>query len=89
MANIHFELVTPERAVLSTDAHMVVIPGSEGDMGILAGHAPVMTTIRDGEIRVYSNATTVVQRVTVAGGFAEVGDNGLTVLAEQATVQAV
>ncbi len=86
MADIHFELVTPERAVLSTNAHMVVVPGSEGDMGILAGHAPVMTTIRDGEIRIYSNPTTVVQRITVAGGFAEVNEAGLTVLAEQATL---
>lgn len=86
MADLHFELVTPERAVLSTDAHMVVVPGSEGDMGILAGHAPVMTTIRDGEIRIYSNANTVVQRITVAGGFAEVNEAGLTVLAEQATL---
>lgn len=84
MADIHFELVTPERAVLSTDAHMVVIPGSEGDMGILAGHAPVMTTIRDGEIRIYSNPTTVVQRIKVARGFAEVNEAGLTVLAESA-----
>lgn len=86
MADIHFELVTPERAVLSTDAHMVVVPGSEGDMGILAGHAPVMTTIRDGEIRIYSNPTTVVQRITVAGGFAEVNEAGLTVLAESAVL---
>ena len=88
MADLHFELVTPERAVLSTDAHMVVVPGSEGDMGILAGHAPVMTTIRHGEIRIYSNPTTVVQRITVAGGFAEVNEAGLTVLAEQATLVA-
>jgi F-type H+-transporting ATPase subunit epsilon len=85
---LHFELVTPERAVLSTDAHMVVVPGSEGDMGILGGHAPVMTTIRDGEILVYSNPTTVVQRITVAGGFAEVNEGGLTVLAEQAVLAA-
>jgi F-type H+-transporting ATPase subunit epsilon len=88
VADLHFELVTPERAVLSTDAHMVVVPGSEGDMGILAGHAPVMTTIRDGEIRIYSNPTTVIQRITVAGGFAEVNEAGLTVLAEQATLVA-
>jgi F-type H+-transporting ATPase subunit epsilon len=88
VADIHFELVTPESAVLSTDAHMVVVPGSEGDMGILHGHAPVMTTIRDGEIRVYSNPTTIAQRITVAGGFAEVSDKGLTVLAESATVTA-
>ena len=84
MADLHFELVTPERAVLSTEAYMVEIPGSEGDMGVLALHAPVMTTIRDGEIRVYSNAATVTQRITVAGGFAEVNERGLTVLAERA-----
>jgi F-type H+-transporting ATPase subunit epsilon len=88
MADIHFELVTPERAVLSADAHMIVIPGSEGDMGILHGHAPVMTTIRDGEIRIYSNPTTISQRITVAGGFAEVSDGGLTILAENATLLA-
>ena len=82
MAALTFELVTPERAVLSTSAYLVELPGSEGDMGILADHAPVMTTIRDGEIRVYSNPTTIVQRITVAGGFAEVNEAGLTILAE-------
>ena len=87
MPDLHFELVTPERAVLQTDAHMVVVPGAEGDMGILHGHAPVMTTIRDGEIRVYANPTTITQRITVQGGFAEVNEHGLTVLAESATVQ--
>ena len=86
MADIHFEIVTPERAVLSVDAFMVVVPGSEGEFGAMAGHAPVMTTIRDGEIRVYSDPTTVTQRISVVGGFAEVSDKGLTVLAEQATV---
>ena len=57
-----------------------------GDTGAMAGHAPVMTTIRDGEIRVYSDTTTVSQRIMVAGGFAEVGEHGLTVLAESATI---
>ncbi len=86
MANLHFELVTPERAVLSTEAYLVEIPGSEGDMGVLAGHAPVMTTIRDGEVRVYAGAGAAPQRITVQGGFAEIGENGLTVLAERAEV---
>ncbi len=84
MTTLHFELVTPERAVLATEAHMVVIPGSEGDLGVLHGHAPVMTTIRDGEIRVYANPTTISRRITVKGGFAEVNEKGLTVLAESA-----
>jgi len=86
LADLHFELVTPERAVLSTDAFMVVIPGSEGEIGAMAGHAPVMTTIRDGEVRIYSDATTITQRISIAGGFAEISDKGLTVLAEQATL---
>lgn len=86
MATLTFELVTPEKAVLSTTAYMVEIPGSEGDMGVLAGHAPVMTTIRDGEVRVYATAGATPQRISVEGGFAEVGPDGLTVLAEQATV---
>jgi len=88
MPDLHFELVTPERAVLKTDAFMVVIPATEGDMGILAGHAPVMTTIRDGDIRVYSNMTTVSQTIPVRGGFAEIDERGLTVLAESATLPA-
>ena len=81
-----FELVTPERAVLSTAAYLVELPGSEGDMGILAGHAPVMTTIRDGEVRVYANAGASPQRIAVEGGFAEVTATGLTLLAERATL---
>jgi F-type H+-transporting ATPase subunit epsilon len=88
MATLHFELVTPERAVLSTEAYLVEIPGSEGDMGVLAGHAPTMTTIRDGEVRVYASAGASPQRITVQGGFAEIGENGLTVLAERAEVAA-
>ncbi len=81
-----FELVTPERAVLSTTAYLVELPGSEGDMGVLADHAPVMTTIRNGEVRVYASAGSTPQRIAVEGGFAEVSDRGLTVLAERATL---
>ncbi len=83
-----FELVTPERAVLSTSAYLVELPGSEGDMGVFEGHAPVMTTIRDGEVRVYATSGAVPQRITVQGGFAEIGENGVTVLAERAEVAA-
>jgi F-type H+-transporting ATPase subunit epsilon len=86
VATLTFELVTPEKAVLSTTAYLVEIPGSEGDMGVFAGHAPVMTTIRDGEVRVYASAGATPQRISVEGGFAEIGAYGLTVLAERATV---
>ncbi|MDH7637144.1 ATP synthase F1 subunit epsilon [Sphingomonas oryzagri] len=86
MADVHFELVTPEKKILSEDAYMVVVPGTEGDFGVLAGHAPLMSTVRDGEVLVYSSMTQIVQRVRVQGGFAEVTEKGLTILAEHAEV---
>ncbi|WP_294173647.1 ATP synthase F1 subunit epsilon [uncultured Sphingomonas sp.] len=84
MPDLRFELVTPERQVLAADVHMVVVPGSEGEFGVMAGHAPYMTTLRDGELAVYRTAGATPERVRVSGGFAEVGANGLTVLAESA-----
>ena len=84
MADLHFELVTPERQVMSDDVYMVVVPGTEGESGIMAGHAPYMTTLRNGEVAVYRNQGAQPEKIAVTGGFAEVGDNGLTVLAESA-----
>jgi F-type H+-transporting ATPase subunit epsilon len=81
---LHFELVTPARLVRSEDVYMVVVPGTEGDFGVLEGHAPFMSTIRDGEIAVYRAQGAEPERVAIQGGFAEVNDRGLTVLAEQA-----
>jgi len=85
MANLHFELVTPERRVRSEDVYMVVVPGTEGDFGVLAGHSPLMAVIRDGELQVLSAPGQVSARIRLEGGFAEVNEQGLTVLAEQAT----
>ena len=82
MADLHFELVTPDRQVMSEDVYMVVVPGSEGDSGIMAGHAPYMTTLKNGEISVYERAGAQPEKIAVSGGFAEVGDKGLTILAE-------
>ena len=79
---IHFELVTPARLVRSEDVHMVVVPGTEGEFGVLAGHAPFMTTIADGTVKVYKTENAAPEEIRIQGGFAEVGDNGLTVLAE-------
>jgi F-type H+-transporting ATPase subunit epsilon len=79
---LHFELVTPARLERSEDVYMVVVPGTEGDFGVLEGHAPVMSTIRDGAIQVYRTEGAAPENIAVRGGFAEVGDNGLTVLAE-------
>ena len=84
MADLHFELVTPEKLVMSEDVHMVVVPGAEGQFGVMAGHAPYMSTLRDGELAVYRTAGATPELITVSGGFAEVSDKGLTVLAENA-----
>lgn len=78
-----FELVSPERVIASTEAEMVVVPGEEGDFGVLPLHAPLVSLLRPGVLRVYEG-NEVRQRVFVAGGFAEVGERGLTVLAEEA-----
>ena len=79
---LHFELVTPAKLVRSEDVHMVVVPGTEGDFGVLEGHAPLMSTIRDGAVKVYKTEGAAPEEIQVQGGFAEVGANGLTVLAE-------
>ena len=79
---LHFELVTPARLVRSEDVYMVVVPGTEGEFGVLEGHAPFMSTIRDGAVKVYRTEGSEFETIEVRGGFAEVGENGLTVLAE-------
>jgi F-type H+-transporting ATPase subunit epsilon len=82
---LHFELVTPERLVRSEEVYMVVVPGTEGDFGVLEGHMPAMTTIRDNAaLEIYTSQGATPERLTIAGGFAEVNDKGLTILAESA-----
>ena len=78
-----FELVSPERLLFSTDVEMVVVPGGEGDFGVLAGHAPLVSTVRSGVIDVYGSDS-ISDRIFVAGGFAEVVAGRCTVLAEEA-----
>jgi len=79
---LHFELVTPARLVRSEDVYMVVVPGTEGEFGVLEGHAPFMSTIRDGAVQIYRSAGSAPEAIEVRGGFAEVNETGLTVLAE-------
>lgn len=62
---------------------MVIVPGTEGEFGVLEGHAPFMSTVRDGAIKVYKTENGQPEEILVQGGFAEVGANGLTVLAEK------
>lgn len=80
---VAFELVSPERLLLSVSAEMVVVPGSEGDFAVLAGHAPMLSTLRPGAIEVYEGDK-VQDRIFVGGGFAEISNDRLTVLAEEA-----
>jgi F-type H+-transporting ATPase subunit epsilon len=81
---VQFELVSPERLLMSQPVDMVVVPGAEGDFGVLPGHAPLISTVRPGIIDVYEG-NTVTDRIFVAGGFAEVTAERCTVLAEEAT----
>ena len=79
---LHFELVSPVKLLFSGDVESVVIPGSEGEMTILAQHAPILTSLRAGVVVVSSAKSS--ERIFVRGGFAEVNPKGLTVLAERA-----
>jgi F-type H+-transporting ATPase subunit epsilon len=82
MATLHFELVSPEKLVFSGEVEQVDVPGAEGDFGVLAGHAPLVTTLRPGILTVHGAGG--AQRIVVLGGFAEVSAQGLTVLADVA-----
>jgi F-type H+-transporting ATPase subunit epsilon len=79
---IDLEIVSPEKLLVSRPVDMVVIPGSEGDLGALPGHAPVMLLLRGGTVSVYENGQ-VTDRLFVTGGFAEVTPERVTVLADE------
>jgi F-type H+-transporting ATPase subunit epsilon len=79
---LHFELVSPEKLLFSGDVEQVDVPGAEGDFGVLAGHAPLVATLRPGILTVRSAGGE--QRIVVLGGFAEVSEKGLTVVANLA-----
>ena len=79
---LQFDLVSPEERVFSGAVDMVVVPGGDGDFGVLPDHAPLMSTIRSGAIAVHDGGE--VTRTFIHGGFAEVTPAGLTILAEEA-----
>ena len=82
---LQFELVSPEKLLLSQPVGMVVVPGSEGNFGVLPGHALFISTVRPGIIDVYENGMpTISERIFVSGGFAEVTPERCTVLADEA-----
>jgi F-type H+-transporting ATPase subunit epsilon len=82
MPTFHFDLVSPEKLLFSGEVNQVDVPGGEGEFGVLAGHAPLVTTVRPGILVIHGEGGAL--RVVVNGGFAEVGPIGLTVLADMA-----
>jgi len=82
MATFHFDLVSPEKLLFSGEVEQVDVPGAEGDFGVLAGHSPLVATLRPGILTVRSAAGE--RKIVVLGGFAEVSPEGLTVLADVA-----
>ena len=84
MASFQLELVSPEKLLLSRKVDMAVIPAAEGEMGVLAGHAPMIVALRGGVISVREGGQ-VTEQLFVAGGFAEVAPDRVTILADEAT----
>src|ERR1700742_1542448 len=83
MATFHFDLVSPEKLTFSGEVDQVDIPGTEGDFGVLAGHAPIVAAVRPGILTVIAGGSK--QKIIVLGGLAEVSENGMTLLADVAT----
>jgi F-type H+-transporting ATPase subunit epsilon len=86
MATFHFDLVSPEKIAFSGEVEQVDIPGVEGDFGVLAGHSPMVASIRPGIMTVTANGKH--EKIIVLGGLAEISEKGLTVLADTATSMA-
>ena len=84
MANtFHFDLVSPEKIAFSGEVEQVDVPGAEGDFGVMAGHSPLVATLRPGIMTVTVGGKH--EKIIVLGGLAEISDKGLTVLADTAT----
>ncbi|WP_404380916.1 F0F1 ATP synthase subunit epsilon [Caenispirillum salinarum] len=82
---LEFELVSPEKLLVSEPVEMVIVPGSEGNFGAMPRHAPMLSTVRPGVLDIYKDGK-VANQIFVAGGFAEVTEERCTVLAEEAVV---
>jgi F-type H+-transporting ATPase subunit epsilon len=82
MATLRFDLVSPDKLLFSGEVDQVDVPSVEGDFGVLAGHAPTVTTLRPGILTVHAGGSS--ERIVIFGGFAEISTAGLTVLADVA-----
>ncbi len=84
MAGFMCDIVTPKARLVSEEATLVVVPGIEGEMGFLAGHAPLVSVLADGEMRVKGSSDGEVKRYALQGGYVEVGDGKVIILADRA-----
>ena len=85
MAELHLDFVSPESVLFSGEVDQVDLPGAEGDLGILAGHAPLVTTLRPGIVTIFRGGAR--EPIVITGGFAEMGPAGLTVLADRSVAR--
>ncbi len=84
MSTLFCDIVTPAKKLFTEDCYMVVVPGVEGEMGYLEGHAPLVSTLADGVVRVLSDASTVAHRYALQGGYVQVTGKKVIVLADRA-----
>lgn len=84
MATLTCDIVTPAKKLFTSECHMVVVPGVEGEMGFLVNHAQLMSTLADGTVRVLSDASTVAQRFALQGGYVQVTGGKVIILADRA-----
>ncbi len=82
--NIHFELVSPEKKLISQDVYSVQIPGDEGEFGVLANHSSLLSSLKLGVVKLYETQDAAPRNIFIAGGFADVSATNCTVLAEEA-----
>ena len=82
MATIPFDLVSPENLIFNDEAGMIIVPGKDGDLGVLPGHSKVMSSLRPGRVMVYSEDKNLLKAFFVSGGFAEINPEKCIVLAE-------
>ncbi len=85
MATISFDLVSPENLIFNDEAGMIIVPGKDGDLGVLSGHSKVMSSLRPGRIMVYGEDKNLLKSFFVSGGFAEINPEKCIVLAESVT----
>lgn len=84
MATLTCDIVTPAKKLFTSECHMVVVPGIEGEMGFLVNHAQLMSTLADGTVRVLSDASTVAHRFALQGGYVQVTGDKVIILADRA-----